>query len=107
MKPARSALSALFGLALVAGLSGCATSYAPPPVVVVGEKAVVAEACPTCRGDGAGWSIAVTRPAACNDYPVSYRVPNGDSESRIRSVEKLQIVSDGGSARPAVSSCCK
>jgi hypothetical protein len=42
----------------------------------------------------------------CNDYPVSYRV-QADSDMRVRSVERLQLVSEGGTSVPATAACCK
>ncbi|MFM2065426.1 MAG: hypothetical protein RLZZ584_335 [Pseudomonadota bacterium] len=99
MKPV---LNAVLVLLAAAGLGGCAAlpSGADRP-------APAQAGCSTCRSEAAGWSIAVTRPALCNDYPVSYRVQTGDADARIRPVERLQIVSDGGTGQPATGACCK
>jgi hypothetical protein len=90
MKPA---LNAVLTLLAAASLGGC--TNVPPSAP-----------CATCKPEVSGWSIAVTRPAVCNDYPVSYRV-QADSDMRARSVERLQVVSEGGTSVPASAACCK
>lgn len=101
----KSAHHAVLSLLAAASLGGCCAL--PPGQPAVAPAADNPVACTTCRTEPSGWSIAVTRPAVCNDYPVSYRVQTSESDVRIRSVERLQIVSQGGTSLPATAACCK
>jgi hypothetical protein len=103
MKPA---LNAVLALVAATSLGGCA-ALPPGPSVPATDRSGAAQPCPTCKTEAVGWSIAVTRPAACNDYPVTYRVQTGEADAGIRPIERLQIVSEGGTSRPATAACCK
>jgi curli biogenesis system outer membrane secretion channel CsgG len=101
MKPA---LNVVLALLAAASLGGC--TNVPPSPFAGAPAADKSSPCATCKPEVSGWSIAVTRPAVCNDYPVSYRV-QADSDMRVRSVERLQLVSEGGTSVPATAACCK
>jgi curli biogenesis system outer membrane secretion channel CsgG len=101
----KTALNAVLALLAAASLGGCTNV---PPSPFAGASATDKSApCATCKSEVSGWSIAVTRPAVCNDYPVSYRVQGAEADVRVRSVERLQIVSEGGTSVPATAACCK
>lgn len=96
--------STLLSLLGVGFISGCSTvevrnSVEPP--------APIASSCATCK-PAPYYATAVTRPGACNDYPVTYRVQIPESDERIRPVDRTQLISTGGYFAPCGSSpCCK
>lgn len=40
-------------------------------------------------------AIVVTRPSACNDYPVAYRIHTADNEPRVKYVDSVRLQSGG------------
>lgn len=76
----------------------CPNATSPSHVYVVHETIplnppVASSGCgPSCATTAESKvAMAVTRPSACNDYPVSYRVTVPDTESRVRNVERIVI----------------
>jgi hypothetical protein len=76
--------------------SACALIPAPRPV-----PAAICLDCATTSVP----AYAVTRPALCNDYPVSYRVHGTDARDRVRPVDGVTLSGASGAASlPAVCS---
>lgn len=97
-------------LAALAAQVVTACSFVPvpggvTPVVVQGEQVVVpggspaavVAPCSTC-GPKPFVAIAVTRPPACNDYPVTYRVQVPEADDRIRMIDRSELVSSAAMA---------
>ncbi len=103
MKSVFSTLLSLLGAGLVAG---CSTVEVRNSVEPHGHAPVVSS-CATCK-PAPYYATAVTRPGACNDYPVAYRVQVPETDDRIRPIDRTQLVSTGGYYASCGSSpCCK
>ncbi|GKQ56339.1 hypothetical protein [Sphaerotilus sulfidivorans] len=101
MKTVFSTLFSLLGIGL---MSGCSTVEVRNSVE---QPAPVVSSCATCK-PAPYYATAVTRPGACNDYPVTYRVQIPEVDDRIRPVDRSQLVSTGGYYAACGSSpCCK
>jgi len=84
-------------------LSGCAAteSFLGKPVAVA--PAPAATVCTTCSATPVV-GYAITRPALCNDYPVTYRVQMPEVDDRVRLVDRSVLSSSGGNA-PRIATC--
>ena len=82
-------------------LSGCAAteSFLGKPVAVAPAPAPApaATVCTTCSATPVV-GYAITRPALCNDYPVTYRVQMPEVDDRVRQVDRSLLASSGGTA---------
>jgi hypothetical protein len=92
-------------LMVIAGVAGCASNQAP--AVSVAQVIPSASTCVGCKV-APYYAVAVTRPAVCNDYPVSYRVQIPDVDDRVRPVERPQLISNGGVVQSSsTAQCCR
>ena len=83
----------LIGLVFSSFLAGCAQI----PLLNSADKKGAAGQQPACLDCGAKppyYATAVTRPALCNDYPVEYRVQVPDTDTRIRTIDRV-VLGDG------------
>lgn len=80
-------------------LSGCAAtqSVVGKPVAAAPAPAPAATVCTTCSATPVV-GYAITRPALCNDYPVTYRVQMPEVDDRVRLVDRSLLSSSGGTA---------
>jgi len=86
----------------LAMLVGCApltplTQNTPAPAAAL--------PCANCAAEAA-YGIAVTRPNACNDYPVTYRVQMPETDKRVRFVDRPTIASTSTQS-VSVNSCSR
>ncbi len=85
---------------LAAGLlSGCAATQTVTvkPLAADPAPAPAATVCTTCSASPVV-GYAITRPALCNDYPVTYRVQMPEVDDRVRLVDRSLLSSSGGTA---------
>ncbi len=78
-------------------LSGCAVTESVVGKPVVVAPAPAATVCTTCSATPV-MGYAITRPALCNDYPVTYRVQMPEVDDRVRQVDRSVLASSGGTA---------
>jgi hypothetical protein len=80
-------------------LSGCAAidAVAVKPLAAAPAPAPAATVCATC-GTNPVVGYAITRPALCNDYPVTHRVQMPEVDDRVRLVDRSVLSSSGGTA---------
>ncbi|MDH4393004.1 MAG: hypothetical protein QE285_16480 [Aquabacterium sp.] len=80
-------------------LSGCAAteSFLGKPAAAAPAPAPVAAVCTNCVANPVV-GYAITRPALCNDYPVTYRVQMPEVDDRVRLVDRSVLSSNGGTA---------
>lgn len=89
-------------------LAGCCTAPLPPSTAAA-PVGVASAACGTCANcvscaTKPQYSIAVTRPGLCNDFPVTYRVQNNGGSERVGMIERTELTS-GGSSQHIYQAC--